>query len=64
MSATTDVSSVTTSVLLAMEKEFRKNGMAPAFHRHYKGNRQLIEAMVAMIAADALNNELKPKDRE
>lgn len=63
MSATTDVSSVTTSVMLAMEKEFRKNGMAPAFHRHYKHNREFIQGMVAMIAADALNNELKDQKK-
>lgn len=54
---TTDVSSITNSVLMAMEKEFRKNGMAGTFHEHVEANRPLIQGMVASIVADHLSKK-------
>lgn len=53
MSITHDADSLTNSVMQAMDKEFRKNGLAPANHRHYKGNRVRIRAMIAMMLEDA-----------
>lgn len=52
MSVTNDVDSITNSVLMAMDKEFRKNGIAPASHRHYKGNREVIRALVEMFVLE------------
>ena len=56
---TIDVSSITNSVMQAWEKECRKNGITPAFHRLYKSHRTLVEGMVAMTVADHINKEGK-----
>lgn len=52
MSKTKDLDSITNSVMMAIDKELRKNGLAPAGHRHYEGNRSLIRGMVAMLVMD------------
>jgi len=52
MSVTNDLDSITNSVMMAMDKELRKNGLAPAGHRHYNGNRELIKGMIAMLQHD------------
>lgn len=58
---THDIDSITNSTLLAMEKEFRKNDMAPAFHRNHHILRPMIRAQVAILVADYKNNEGKSK---
>ena len=47
---TTDVSSLTNSALMALDKEFRKNGV-PFAHRHREA-RELLETLVASVLAD------------
>lgn len=61
MSTTTDIDSVTNSIMMAMDKELRKNGLAPAGHRHHNGNRALIRGMVAIIVNDAKENGDVPR---
>ena len=47
---TTDVSSILNSVVMAADKEFRKNGV-PFAHRH-REMRALLEPLVASVLAD------------
>lgn len=47
---TTDLSSLTNSVMMAMDKEFRKNNV-PFAHRHREA-RAVVEALVANVLAD------------
>jgi hypothetical protein len=56
---TIDMDSLTNSVFMAMDREFRKNKMGGAFHRHAQGNRNLLQGMCAMIVADYLSMEGK-----
>lgn len=51
---TTDIESLTNSVMQAMEKEFRKNDMGGAFHAQYDANRAIILGMVASVVVDHL----------
>lgn len=51
---TTDVQSITNSVMQAMEKEFRKNDMAGAFHRQFEANRAIMLGLVASVVVDHL----------
>jgi len=44
-----NIENVTNSVMGAIDKELRKCGIAPEFHSHYRGNRQLIKGMIAMM---------------
>lgn len=53
MTMTRDIDSLTNSVMMAFEKEMRKNGIAAKFHPHYDGNRKLIRGMIAMMMATA-----------
>ena len=50
---TKDVSSITNSSMMDIEKAFRKNGIGGVTHKHYNSNRQLIEGMVAIMIAEA-----------
>ncbi len=59
---TKDIDSITNSVLQVMGKEFDKNGMGGAFHRLYRGNRALVETVVASVVADHLNEERKAQN--
>lgn len=52
MSVTKDLDSITNSVMMAMDKELRKNGLAPAGNRHYEGNRRVISGLIAMMLMD------------
>ena len=58
MSTTHDVDSITNSMMMAMEKECRKNGLVPQFHNQYFGNRLIVRAMAALLVAEAE----EPKD--
>jgi len=49
---TTDIESLTNSVLQAIEKEFRKNDMGGAFHRQSAILRTMIRANVSIVVAD------------
>ena len=40
----------------AIDKELRKNGLAPAGHRHYEGNRKIIGGLIEMMIRDAMEN--------
>lgn len=51
MSKTTDVSSIVNSVLMAIDKEFRKNEVY-SFPRKHAQVRPIIHAMVAEIMSD------------
>jgi len=51
MSKTTDVSSITNSVMMAIDSEFRKNEVF-SFPRKHNEVRPIIHAMVAQIMAD------------
>ncbi len=53
MSVTTDPESITNSVMLEVDKVLRKNGLAPAGHRHYDGNRQVLKGLIEIVVADA-----------
>lgn len=46
MSMTRDADSLTNSLLMALEKESRKSGLAPEFHRDYAMHRQRVRSMV------------------
>jgi len=48
-----DIDSITNSAMMAMEKESRKNGIAPEFHDHFRGNREIVKGMVAIMVAEA-----------
>lgn len=50
---TQDISSVTNSVMMAIDKELRKNGLAPAGHRLMKDNRAIIQDLMSRVIADA-----------
>lgn len=45
-----DLSSLTNSVLMVMEKRCRDIGLAPAFHRFQKGNRLFISGVIQSTA--------------
>ena len=47
---TTDVSSITNSAIMELDKVFRKNGI-PFAHRHDEA-RELLTALVATVVAD------------
>lgn len=56
MSTTRDLDSITNSVMMAIDKELRKNGLAPAGHRHYEGNRTLIKGMIGIMLNEEEEN--------
>ena len=41
--------SLTNSVMMAMEKELRKYGVAIEYHRHYTGNREIFKGMLGIM---------------
>jgi len=61
MTITRDPDSLTNSVVQAMDKEFRKNGISPVFHRHMTGNRKLIRGMIAIMLAEVEAEEAVTK---
>ena len=52
MAVTQDAESITNSVMMAIDKELRKIGIAPAGHRHYDGNRKIIKGLIDMMILD------------
>ena len=63
MSETTDVSSITNSVMMAMDKEFRKNGIF-TFPRKHSEVRPVIHALVAQIMADHIAEMVVEETRD
>ncbi len=63
MSKTTDVSSMTNSILMAVDKEFRKNEVY-SFPRKHAEVRPIIHAMVAQIMADHIAEMIVEETRD
>lgn len=63
MSKTTDVSSITNSVMMAIDKEFRKNEVY-TFPREHAAVRPIIHAMVAQIVADHIAEMVVEETRD
>lgn len=63
MSKTADVSSITNSVMMAIDKEFRKNEVY-SFPRKHGAVRPIIHAMVAQIMADHIAEVVVEETRE
>jgi len=63
MSKTTDVSSITNSVLMAIDNEFRKNEVY-SFPRKHAEVRPIIYAVVAQIMADHIAEMVVEETRD
>jgi len=63
MSKTTDVSSITNSVMMAIDKEFRKNEVY-SFPRKHGAVRPIVHALVAEIMADHIAEMVLEETRE
>lgn len=63
MSKTTDVGSMTNSILMAIDKEFRKNEVY-SFPRKHAEVRPIIHAMVAQIMADHIAEMIVEETRD
>ena len=56
-----NVESLTNSVMMGIERELRKYGVAIEYHRHYTGNRVMIKGMLAMMLYEEKGNDDKGK---
>lgn len=63
MSQTTDISSITNSAMMALDKEFRKNGIY-SFQTKHDEVRPIIQAMVAQVVADHIAAEVIEETRD
>ena len=54
---TTDADALTNSIMMDIEKAFRKEGIGGVTHRHYEGNRKVIKGLVAIMLAEELEAE-------
>lgn len=44
-----EISDITNSLMMAFEKECRKNGLVSVYHEHYIGNRAIVQAMAETL---------------
>jgi hypothetical protein len=61
MTITRDADALTNSLIQSFDKDFRKNGISPVFHRHMEGNRKVIYGMVAIMLAEVKAEEAAEK---